>query len=639
MIPAMFTFFAATTATPPALQLATPPDRQALSAAIGAPVEPGGDRPRYNVLQVIFDTTRADHLSAYGYERETSPFIDSRLGDALVFGGHHSSGIWTVPNITSMLTSLLPQTHKVYSPASRLQSGWLTSHEIFKSQGYETAMISNNIVVLNQDRNLDQSVDYSAWLRRPDRLVADEFISFLDNRSESPFFAHVQFVAGHTPYTPSAQFDSLFIGDPYYGGLGDVPGVNLVGCEGGIDGVAYIDSILSGDYYLAQYDALLAEADFELSRIFDALETRGILDSTLIVLLGDHGELLFDEHGHFFCHDTMYEGNIRVPLIVWPPGSWLEQHEFAGGLYLSERTSHIDLLPSLLHFLRLGIPGQCQGTSALSPGHVKEIMVGNAAYRALRTDSGKVIHFGRDHEINNRGEMYDVENDPGELDNLAPEFPEQATEMTESLLSYSSMAHNTWLDNPPGEYLSIDFEDWDDASYHLFLPSYVPELFGWRGVEDPLQPGNNVLVGFMADTSQVGDDAWVSTKCAVFNDPLRSYQNEFRFLLRDGIFHVATSYLEMGLYGYHLTIDGEGISAEVRFGSDVQPKGSYATTIRRNRYYDLRFGADEGHVTIWLDSQLVLSFDEPRWEEIWGVTQFSLDPASTVLIDDLKLSK
>ncbi len=146
----------------PSAAVAPLPGLQVLSQeqweALGAGIVRTQEMQRYNVLQIVWDTTRADHLSLYGYPRATTPFVDSIADQAIVFGHCSASGDWTVPGVASIVTSLTVHTHKMFTQAIRLDDHWQTTAELLKAQSYRTCMLSSNPVVLGLDRNLDKGL-------------------------------------------------------------------------------------------------------------------------------------------------------------------------------------------------------------------------------------------------------------------------------------------------------------------------------------------------------------------------------------------------------------------------------------------------------------------------------------------------
>ncbi|MAE72428.1 MAG: hypothetical protein CME06_18400 [Gemmatimonadetes bacterium] len=610
----------------------------ALAASAAFAVEGAG---RYNVLQIVVDTVRADHLGIYGYPRDTTPFLDAKATEGIVWDQHSSNATWTVPSTIAIMTSLVPQTHRVITPALALKEEWTTLAELVKPLGYRTGLFSVNRILLTGDRHFDQGFDHTSMLHRPDASATDEFFAWLDSTGTAPFYTHIQYYGGHAPYTPSEPFDSLFVGDAHYGTLGDAPRINPAGCKGGIDAAAAVDSILDMDYYVAQYDALIAEDDHEIERLFEGIEARGLADSTLVLFTADHGELMAGEHDYYFCHVTFYEGNSHVPLVIWLPEAWQASHGPLRGFSLDGRTSHIDLLPTIAELLGVDPPPQAQGTSLSIEPRPPTMLGSDANQRMLKHKAYKMVHFGTELDPEARVALFDLVSDPGEEINIAKRDSSITAAFTGALLQHSAAAENQYLPSPPGIYFSDDFSSLDSSlaeEGNYFVGEPYPNIFGWEPYLEP-DTANTVMRGFLVDTTAVAPAAWVTGSCAVIEVPEHSYRTTMRVQLREGVTELLWSFTSFAGTGYRLVLQENHLSLYTRISHADTLLVEADVDLPLESWRDLSTVSTQGNLVVELGGVPVLSAFEPRWELIYGSTEFRLGMGGEVWIDDLVMER
>ncbi len=245
------------------------------------------DASSYNVLLITLDTTRADHLGCYGYPRAKTPSLDGLAREGIRFARAYCPAPVTLPSHISILSGLYPIAHGVRNNGHHLPSGIRTLAGILRGRGYATAAFVSSFSVDSRfgiDRGFDvyddtfqpQASLKSADAERRAEGTFDRFSRWLENNWSNRFFAWVHYYDPHLPYDPPPPYKEEFADRPYDGEI------------------AYMD-----DY---------------VGAILDRLRTRGILEKTIIVVAGDHGEGLGDKveigHGIF-----LYEGTLRVPLI------------------------------------------------------------------------------------------------------------------------------------------------------------------------------------------------------------------------------------------------------------------------------------------------------------------------------------
>lgn len=367
----------------------------------------GGDGDDVNVLLIIVDTLRADRIGCYGARNVETPNIDRLAKHGVRFDAAFTQAPFTLPSITSILTSLYPYRHQVRNNQTNLDDSFHTLAEHFQRAGYRTAAVLGS-AVLDSDRNLTQGFEwyddnfprevevYNELLRAAgvplgDRAqrrasdVTDRAWTWLAEQNGAPFFMMVHYFDPHSKYDPPPPFKEK--------------------------------------YGNRRYDGEVAYTDYEIGRLLDSLRSRGIDKNTLVVLVSDHGEALGEhsepEHGFF-----VYESTIRIPMILSLPGT------LPKGSVETALVGAIDLFPTITELAGIGTPGSVDGHSvdgrSLGPlmrGEqlearpvYSEAFLGYFGYgwsptRAIRTRTWKLVDAPRP-------ELYDMTRDPGETQNL-----------------------------------------------------------------------------------------------------------------------------------------------------------------------------------------------------------------------------
>ncbi len=374
----------------------------ALAAAMAylAVVRPRAGRvvrnPAANIVLITLDTTRPDRLGAYGYPKAVTPEIDGLARGGALFENAYSPVPMTLPAHTSILTGTYPPFHGIrLNGKFALGPEAVTLAKLLKSSGWGTAAFVSSFV-LDSRFGLGQGFDHygdrmenagqvkSLDSERRAETTFREFSSWMENRgSAGKFFAWVHFYDPHYPYEPPEPYRSdPRLADPYDGEI------------------AYMD------HYVGEVRRLL--------------ERKGLAGTTLIILAGDHGEA-FGEHGETDGHTIfVYEENVRVPLVFWSAG------RFPKGLRISGRAGLVDILPTVLDYLKIKAPAWIQGTSLLplldgrrsasrdlyfETGYFQDVL-GCAAIRAVLSGPFKYIDLPR-------AELYDLSEDAAEKANQA----------------------------------------------------------------------------------------------------------------------------------------------------------------------------------------------------------------------------
>ena len=279
-----------------------------------------------DVILVVIDTLRADHVSSYGYGQPTTPALDDLARAATRYTQGRSTAPWTVPSHASLFTGLLPFEHgaDAYRNAdgriidSRpLDAQHWTLAEALQAAGYRTGGFVANQVYLSEKFGFRQGFDVYSAQRLPGGEIVAAALAWLGTESKQPSFAFLNLLDCHRPYNI----------DPLPGGRSaeltalpkEAPGALLDRLVQVVMGSAAGDAEALVQQVRAQYDHGVAQADAAVGRLIAELRRRGRFDSTLLIVTSDHGEY-FGEHRLVEHSKDVYEEGVHVPLIVKRPG-------------------------------------------------------------------------------------------------------------------------------------------------------------------------------------------------------------------------------------------------------------------------------------------------------------------------------
>jgi arylsulfatase A-like enzyme len=418
-------------AVPLLLRGTAPPDAEPQAAP-----SPGAVGARPNVIVMLVDTLRADHLGMYGYERDTSPALDEWAAGAVVFQQAYALSSWTRPSTVSLLTGLDPIHHRVEDRLDVIPQHVRLLSERLKERGYATfGAITNPHVSAAWafDRGFDDYVDLKETGRGTAAdAVADHVIALGEALAASqPFFLYLHLIDPHTPFDPPPPYDTLFADDPD-------------------------DAV---EWAIGGYDGEIAFVDEQLGRMLAALRARGLEDDTLTILVSDHGEELM-ERGNIGHGVHLFEEVVRVPLVIRFPGG---AH---GGLRVPQRVSLIDVVPTLL--ARLGdTPPEDMDGRDLSPllDERRRSWADRELFLSIRTTGPSsnlirgVLDGPRKYLRRSRPEasesLYDLERDPAEHQDLADALADTRARMAAlldaTLGRRASGVHLRLVNAPDGE--------------------------------------------------------------------------------------------------------------------------------------------------------------------------------------------
>jgi len=347
--------------------------------------------PSRNVVLVTIDTLRADHLSLYGYPRQTTPHIDAFARAAMTYENAYATATFTSPSIVSMLTGVYPPSHGVRFLRQSLPTDTWTLPRHLRALGWHTAAVVSNWVLKARASGLAGEFDdyddemSEQELKRPDvfertaERTTDAALRWLENRTRTDrFLLWVHYIDPHGPYTAPAPFNRRFVGPssqrvkrakiPWYQRLGKVPELGR---------------------YVDQYDGEIAYVDEQIGRLLLGLHGQDLLGETMVVLTSDHGETLTERHRgptRYFHHGHhVWEELARIPLVVYEPGGPVGRS--------SDLVSLVDIVPTVLRSVDVPVPRTPFDGVALGTSHVEPVFfeASNKQLRAVRWDRFKLI--------------------------------------------------------------------------------------------------------------------------------------------------------------------------------------------------------------------------------------------------------
>jgi arylsulfatase A-like enzyme len=427
-------------------------------AAVEAPGGAAREGAR-NVLLVLIDTLRADHLGAYGYARGTSPTFDRLAREGVVFERTVAQASWTKPSVASLLTGAFVHEHGVVSSRDALGTSLPTLAEVLRERGYHTAAFSANPWITPEfrfDRGFEHfesgramSVQLTnlyrlvmrverglrrvgVWLplndwvfsaaaepslsnARRDEMLTDATIEWLEGAVAEPFFAYVHLIGPHDPYDPPARYADAFRDDRWQ----DVPRLKRppARVQSIFETAAPLDDVRLASL-VAQYDGAILYTDELLRRLLATLERLDLDDRTLVIVTADHGEEFY-EHGNWRHGNQLYDEVVHVPLAMRLPGVLKAERR-------PDASMSIDVFPTVLGVLGVPEAPRLSGRNLFASSEVPFPAVysehwrfegGEYSSHMVSWDRWK-MNATRDSSGKSRIELYDLDTDPREKQNL-----------------------------------------------------------------------------------------------------------------------------------------------------------------------------------------------------------------------------
>ncbi len=408
-----------------------------------------GKGKRRNLLLIVSDTLRADHLSSYGFPFETSPHVDSLARRGTAFTDLMSCAPITGASHASMMTGTYQTRHGVFGNGGTISENLTTIATICRDSEYETAAFVSNPALdpnwmVGIDRGFDVfDVDLPALERnrqtpyRDAAGTAEAAIGWLQGRNDGRFLLWVHFQEPHGPYevpvaTPAmGQLQNL---ERRTGEAHALPVLRGNSGPGGIPLYQVLGEERDPAVYRARYAARVAYVDEQIGHVLSAIGQQGLQDETLIAFTSDHGELL-GEHDYYFQHGaTAFQPGLHVPLIVAGPG-------VKPGQSISVPAAGVDVMPTLLDLVGLrddACADQLQGRSLahFARGTEEREATQTARFAASEGGIDWCVQVGR-HKLSicqsdpkSSAKLFDLQSDPDENVDLAPREPALVAEMS-----------------------------------------------------------------------------------------------------------------------------------------------------------------------------------------------------------------
>ena len=448
-----------------------------------------------NIIIISLTNTRKDHISLYGYERDTTPNIDYFFKDSLIFQNAFAPTSWTLPNAATFFTSLFPYAHKVLqrNNGERIEENISTFSEILKQNGYAAAAFTgdgdyNRKFGFDQgfDLYLDREnfADYDIKLHdggagdplgayTPIPFVLPTAEKWLEQNASKKFFLFLQGFDTHCPFAPDEELDKKFTSglkssadfskclwtfdrtDPVYENGKKYWTVQLSGDPNANVRISEEDL----DYMIALYDGKIFKADFYLKAFLDQIKNLGLEKNTIVVFMSEHGDL-FGEHGRFMrggpLRGTFYDPVINFPLLIKHP-------RIDKKTVVDDLVQMVDLMPTLLNSLDITDPqekirqGKALQFSTFGDPPINEYAYSGSKYvanggffsgttniEAIRSREWKLVRetFLDDaperQSASSLYELYNIKEDPLEINNLYDAKKEIANLLEKNLDNFFS---------------------------------------------------------------------------------------------------------------------------------------------------------------------------------------------------------
>ncbi len=403
-----------------------------------------------NVLIVVLDAARADHVGCYGYPRETTPNLDRLARESVQFERHFSQSAETKSSTSCLFTSQYCDTHLADGPRL-FMPGTFTMEKGLEKAGLRTLLISSNIKASplyglgNDFQEAMADKEFEALLKEGEAsylptVVLRAFARWLDGNSSERFFGYLHFAPPHFPYKQPAEFTKLFAGlKPVDFQPGGTPFPERMPKP--------FPTPPALPEWINLYDANLRYGDWAVGEVEKLLRERGMLEKTLVIITADHGEE-FGEHGHVWHGRSVYDGACHIPLLIRFPNGVL------AGRRVETLTETIDLLPTIFDLLEVKRPSKgIQGQSLIpllagQTDAAREYVFcrggGSPSKYLVRNEDWALILYAN-------GEwraLYDLKKDPGQRRNVLAENGAVAKEMAEAFRQFTEEQRR-----PPVDFL------------------------------------------------------------------------------------------------------------------------------------------------------------------------------------------
>lgn len=405
-----------------------------------------GVKPRpYNILYLTSESFNLRHLGCYGYPKPTSPTIDRLAKEGVLFTQMINASAWTNESLISAFTSLESGIHGVISRSLNVNPKWYTPLEILHDLGVEVPRL--------QGFQGDQTHSFAGF----DEMTVMDAKDWIRQNKEKPFFVFWHALPTHLPYDAGEPYEKMFFRD------------DMIKSEASRERIEYVrkNSVVLKDKIHLQpedrealsaiYDAEIRKFDDYVRSVIDVLKETGLDKNTIVIISCDHGEEIM-EHGHVGHSSTsgaghMFDELIHVPFIMWCP-TLMPQ-----GKVINAQMRTIDMMPTVFDILGVPVPSYFRGKSMWGVITGREPDADRMAFAqtsrhgfaepdpfnipdyiyCARTPKWKFVTYVSNKEPT-REELYDLENDPFEKNNVLDRQPKEANELrvklTAQLIEY-----------------------------------------------------------------------------------------------------------------------------------------------------------------------------------------------------------
>lgn len=315
-----------------------------------------------NLIIILIDSLRADHLGCYGYDRNTSPFIDSIALKSILFNRAFSNSSYTPESVSAIFSGCFPSSSGASGWKAILPLSVKSMGQIFNKAGFRTAYLSNSDVCRNY--NFTRGFDFISFCKNQ-RLsgngpeLAGKAMTFINNsiKDGRRFLAYLHFLDPHGPYHPPYKYYSKFNGNSKNKGADDSKIVKGLASLYGKVRPDCTDLIKEGfgpgedrfEDMKMRYDAEISLVDDSIKMLIRGLKEKKILKNSIILITADHGEE-FLEHRFVEHAWTLYSESIHIPLILYVPGLVTSRR-------INDPVSSVNILPTLIKLMNIPYNG------------------------------------------------------------------------------------------------------------------------------------------------------------------------------------------------------------------------------------------------------------------------------------------
>ncbi len=384
---------------------------------------------RPNIILITIDALRPDHMSCYGYKKNTTPYIDTIAKQGVMFKQALTVAPWTYPVMFSLFSSFYPSVYGM-TPSLRQLNNIVLFGQALKHKGYyKTAVCGHH--ALSTMKQFTQFFDKfisieptkeSLWTDNNAQKVTQLAVKCLNQQGvKRNFFLWIHYMDPHGPYNPPPAYKKRWNRETLTKKFKKMPisKSKWIGLNGVPEYIAESMDIQSMDIneYIALYDGEIGFVDSQIGVLIEELEKRNMGKNTVIIITADHGESL-GEHDFFGHEFLLYDNLLKIPLIIKYP------EKFASNKIIERQVKIIDIMPTIFDILRIKKNGLLDGESFLPLIYEKNKTISPYAYSlymnndiekyAVRTQEWKLIYNHNEEKY----ELYNLQKDPREITNL-----------------------------------------------------------------------------------------------------------------------------------------------------------------------------------------------------------------------------